>query len=125
MLCVGGGGGGRGGGGGGGGAPLRGGQGQRFAFARAIIRNPQVLILDEATSALDTQSERMVQKALDNLITSRTSLVIAHRLSTIVAADMIYVMHEGRIVQQGKHRQLVSEDGLYRHLWELQSLAGV
>ena len=107
------------------GVRLSGGQRQRIAIARAIIRNPQVLILDEATSALDTQSERMVQKALDNLITSRTSLVIAHRLSTIVAADMIYVMHEGRIVQQGKHRQLVSEDGLYRHLWELQSLAGV
>jgi len=107
------------------GVRLSGGQRQRIAIARAIIRNPQVLVLDEATSSLDTQSERMVQKALDNLITSRTSLVIAHRLSTVVAADVIYVMHEGKIVQRGKHRQLVGEDGLYRHLWELQSRSEV
>ncbi len=107
------------------GVRLSGGQRQRIAIARAIIRSPQVLVLDEATSSLDTQSERMVQKALDDLITSRTSLVVAHRLSTVVAADVIYVMHEGKIVQRGRHQQLISEDGLYRHLWELQSQSRV
>lgn len=107
------------------GVRLSGGQRQRITIARAILRNPQVLVLDEATSALDTQSERLVQEALDKLIADRTTLVIAHRLSTVAEADIIYVLHEGRIVEQGDHQQLLGQDGLYRHLWELQSRSGV
>lgn len=102
------------------GGKLSGGQRQRISIARAILKNPQILILDEATSALDTQSERLVQEALDNLMRNRTTLVIAHRLSTIKNADMICVMHEGRIVEQGKHEELYELNGYYRKLCDMQ-----
>ena len=100
---------------------LSGGQRQRLALARAILRNPDLLILDEATSALDSQNERLVQRAIDRFQTNRTVLVIAHRLSTVVSADRIIVMQEGRIVQRGNHGSLLSTDGLYRQLWLEQS----
>lgn len=102
------------------GGKLSGGQRQRISIARAILKNPQILILDEATSALDTQSERLVQEALDNLMLNRTTLVIAHRLSTIKNADMICVMHEGQIVEQGKHEELYELNGYYRKLCDMQ-----
>ena len=103
------------------GVRLSGGQCQRIAIARAILRNPQVLILDEATSALDTQSERQVQDAIDGLVSNRTTIAIAHRLSTIQTADKILVLHEGKIIEQGNHEELLLFDGLYAELWELQS----
>ena len=102
------------------GATLSGGQRQRIAIARAVLRNPPVLILDEATSALDAQSERVVQEAMEALLEGRTVFVIAHRLSTIRRADRIVVVDGGRIVQQGTHAELMEEDGLYRRLRELQ-----
>jgi subfamily B ATP-binding cassette protein MsbA len=102
------------------GAKLSGGQKQRLTIARAIMKNPSLLILDEATSALDTQSERIVQQALDNLMTGRTSMIIAHRLSTILSADTIVVMENGRVTAQGTHRQLLLESPVYRKLYELQ-----
>jgi len=103
------------------GCKLSGGQRQRISIARAVLKNPPVLILDEATSALDTESERLVQDALDRLMQNRTTLVIAHRLSTIKHADLICVMHEGEIVERGTHTELLAKDGYYSRLCEMQS----
>lgn len=105
------------------GAKLSGGQRQRIAIARAVLKNPPILILDEATSALDTESERLVQDALTKLMGGRTSLVIAHRLSTIRHADEIYVVQDGRIVEHGRHKDLVANHGLYSHLCNLQDFS--
>lgn len=101
------------------GAKLSGGQRQRIAIARAILKDPQILILDEATSALDAESEKLVQAALDTLLLGRTSFVIAHRLSTIQRADKIIVLNQGRIVEQGTHEQLLKQSGLYSQLYKL------
>lgn len=105
------------------GSKLSGGQRQRLSIARAVFKNPPVLILDEATSALDTESERLVQDALTKLMQNRTTLVIAHRLSTIQHADEIIVLQKGEILQRGTHAQLISVDGLYKKLYELQAFA--
>jgi subfamily B ATP-binding cassette protein MsbA len=99
---------------------LSGGQRQRLSIARAILKNPPILILDEATSALDTESERLVQDALENLMKNRTSLVIAHRLSTVRNADLICVFHEGKIVERGTHDELLELKGRYTHLHKMQ-----
>ncbi len=103
------------------GSKLSGGQRQRISIARAILKNPPILILDEATSALDTESEHMVQQALDNLMENRTTLVVAHRLSTIKKADLICVLHEGKIVERGKHNDLMELNGYYKKLVDMQS----
>ena len=102
------------------GSKLSGGQRQRLSIARAVLKNPPILILDEATSALDTESERLVQDALTRLMKNRTSIVIAHRLSTIKHADEICVMHEGRIVERGNHEELIEKSGMYKKLCDLQ-----
>ncbi|OJV38587.1 MAG: antibiotic ABC transporter ATP-binding protein [Bacteroidales bacterium 36-12] len=103
------------------GSKLSGGQRQRISIARAILKNPPILILDEATSALDTESEKMVQKALENLMKNRTTMVVAHRLSTIQKADEICVLHEGQIVERGKHDELIALNGYYKKLVDMQS----
>lgn len=102
------------------GSKLSGGQRQRLSIARAVLKNPAILILDEATSALDSESERLVQDALNNLMKNRTSIVIAHRLSTIQHADEIVVIQSGQILERGKHEELIRRDGLYRKLNEIQ-----
>lgn len=104
------------------GCMLSGGQRQRISIARAVLKNPPILILDEATSALDTESERLVQEALERLMKNRTTLVIAHRLSTIANADLICVMHNGRIIERGTHEELLSINGHYRRLVDMQSV---
>lgn len=101
---------------------LSGGQRQRLSIARAILKNPPILILDEATASLDTESERLVQEALDRLMSSRTTIAIAHRLSTIKNSDEIIVMHEGKIVERGKHEELLALNGYYKKLTDMQSL---
>jgi subfamily B ATP-binding cassette protein MsbA len=103
------------------GTKLSGGQRQRICIARAVLNNPPIMLLDEATSALDTESEKLVQDALNNLMKNRTSLVIAHRLSTIQSADIIIVLENGKIVEQGDHHQLINNNGLYRRLIDMQT----
>ena len=106
------------------GVTLSGGQRQRLAIARAILKDAPILLLDEATSALDAENEMLVQEALNHVMQGRTTLVIAHRLATVLAADRILVMDDGRIVEEGRHAQLVARDGLYARLARLQFNAG-
>ena len=104
------------------GGRLSGGQRQRVSIARAILKNPPILILDAATSALDTESERLVQDALERLMKTRTTVAIAHRLSTIRNADEICVVHEGSIVERGTHEELIQKDGYYKKLHDMQAI---
>jgi subfamily B ATP-binding cassette protein MsbA len=103
---------------------LSGGQRQRIAIARAVLKDAPVLILDEATSALDTESERFIQEALDELQRNRTSIVVAHRLSTIENADEILVIDKGKIIEQGRHQELLQNDGMYSQLHKMQFSEG-
>jgi ATP-binding cassette subfamily B protein len=103
------------------GQKLSGGQRQRIALARAIVRNPRILVLDEATSAVDNETEAAIQRSLDRLVVGRTSLIIAHRLSTVRRADVIHVLEAGRIVESGTHSDLLAKDGQYAALWRLQT----
>lgn len=103
------------------GGKLSGGQRQRISIARAILKNPPILILDEATSALDTESERLVQDALNNLMKNRTSIVIAHRLSTIISADEIFVINKGELAEKGSHKELLEKNGIYKKLFDMQN----
>ena len=102
------------------GASLSHGQRQLLSFVRALVYDPEFLVLDEATSSVDTETERLIEQALEKLMAGRTSLVVAHRLSTIQHSDRILVMHKGRIREQGAHQELLAMDGLYRRLYELQ-----
>ncbi len=104
------------------GCKLSGGQRQRISIARAILKNPPILIFDEATSALDTESERLVQQALEHLMRNRTTIVIAHRLSTVTSADEICVLSAGKIVERGTHEELIALGAHYKHLVELQQV---
>ena len=104
------------------GSKLSGGERQRLTIARAVLKNPPILILDEATSALDTESEKLVQDAINNMMQNRTSIVIAHRLSTIRHADEIIVMQKGRIVERGNHETLLAQNGYYQKLIEMQEV---
>jgi ABC-type transport system involved in Fe-S cluster assembly fused permease/ATPase subunit len=103
------------------GLKLSGGEKQRVAIARMLLKNPPVLVLDEATSSLDSRNEQAIQEALERVAADRTALVIAHRLSTIVNADRIVVLHEGSVVESGRHEELIAQGGRYAELWELQS----
>jgi subfamily B ATP-binding cassette protein MsbA len=104
------------------GSKLSGGERQRLTIARAVLKNPPILILDEATSSLDTESERLVQDAINNMMQNRTSIVIAHRLSTIRHADEIIVLQKGKIVERGNHDELIRQNGFYKRLVEMQEL---
>ena len=103
------------------GIKLSGGQRQRIAIARAILKDAPILVLDEATSALDSESEALIQDALSNLMRGRTSIVVAHRLSTIAGLDKIVVLNNGKIIEQGSHKELLERDGEYKKLWSRQS----
>jgi ABC-type multidrug transport system fused ATPase/permease subunit len=104
------------------GVKLSGGERQRVAIARAILKNAPILVLDEATSSLDSESEKLIQDALQNLMKGRTTIVIAHRLSTIMQMDRIVVIQKGKIIEQGKHEELLkAQQGIYQKLWDIQA----
>ena len=103
------------------GVKLSGGQRQRIAIARAILKDPDILVLDEATSDVDTETEMLIQRSLDRLTADRTTFTIAHRLSTVKDADQIVVLEDGRIVERGTHDDLLADDGLYANLWAVQA----